>query len=224
MTRKLFLFTFIVVLFTALWALPQTPTSTTAGGYYVVTPTSPHVNCLWRIGGPQWETIYTASQNNFLREPGRRFTRDGVEYVLVKFRERVFVPPGVHARVKLEPLPPVVVESPTPKPATTPTPAPAAERRSVAKTLILVLVLVFTLTALTGAWAVLEWVRFSRRRAEKQRRLAEELRLADPIGSGPPMIKGGLARSSVPMNFIVRRIVSSVRQRNSPDCHAAVSV
>jgi len=79
------------------------PAGSTEGGYYTFVPLN-HTNCLWKVGGSDWQKIYFDQQNKFLQKPGRKYERNGIVYVLVHPGERIFVPSGVKTRVDLEPI------------------------------------------------------------------------------------------------------------------------
>jgi hypothetical protein len=150
------------------------PAGSTDGGYYTFAPSN-HINCLWRVGGPDWEKIYTSSQNDLFHESGRRYERGGVVYVVVHPGERIFVPPSVKTRVDLEPIPTNNIVSAPAFPTLSQGPAlPTAPRHTFF--LIIVLAIDFLLIAF-ATWRYRKY-RVAKEDRKKVALAAEQKRLA----------------------------------------------
>jgi len=146
------------------------PVGSTNGGYYTFVPFN-HVNCLWRVGGPDWEKIYFDSQNNFLRESGRRYEKNGVVYVLVYPSERIFVPSGVKTKVNLESIPTFTK---------IPSPAPSLMKENETPTPLTLFILLILLGIITSAFAYLITNRNREKKKQKALKDAEQQRRATP--------------------------------------------
>jgi len=153
-------------------------TTTTEKGYLVFTPERPRIFCLARVSERNWEVIYNAKNNPFLRKPGRRFVRNGIIHVTVHWGELIEVPAGVHLEDGVE----VEYAAPPPTPLPTSVAPPATKSKEVSIWRDIWPVIVFWFVVALLALLVISAVDLYRRRQreiEYDARLDREAALAE---------------------------------------------